>query len=136
MPLPAWANTSHSSSSQPTNDHQQLALRHGPYAAVISWLPSASRKAAGFVVCSWTRTGTGGRIRRSAMRGLLAFDPADTPDTEKPSMRKLPDRCVSSSTGEPTRSSPAIAFKRAIVTSNRDGSGVCGAKSPSCTLLD
>ena len=26
--------------------------------------------------------------------------------------------------------------RRAIVTSNRDGSGVCGAKSPSCTLLD
>ena len=56
--------------------------------------------------------------------------------TEKPSMRKLPARCVSSSTGEPTRSSPTMAFSRASVTSSREGSGVCGAKSPSCTLLD
>jgi hypothetical protein len=51
-------------------------------------------------------------------------------------MRKLPDRCESSSTGEPTRSSPAMALRRAIVTSSREGSGICGAKSPSCTLLD
>ena len=55
---------------------------------------------------------------------------------QKPSMRKLPARCVSSSTGEPTRSSPTIAFNRASVTSSREGSGVCGANSPSCTLLD
>ena len=58
------------------------------------------------------------------------------PSVEKPSIRKLPARCVSSSTGEPTRSSPTMALSRASVTSSREGSGICGANRPSCTLRD
>ena len=52
--------------------------------------------------------------------------------TEKPFMMKLPARCVSSSIGEPTRSSPTMALSRANVTSSLEGSGVCGANSPNC----
>ena len=51
-------------------------------------------------------------------------------------MRKLPGLFESSSTGEPTRSSPVIALSRAMVTSSREGSGVCGVNSPNCTVLD
>jgi hypothetical protein len=57
------------------------------------------------------------------------------PGLTNPSIRNPSARCVSSSTGDPTRSSPTIARSRASVTSSREGSGVCGANNPSCTLL-
>ena len=54
--------------------------------------------------------------------------------TEKSRMEKRPGQCESSSAGEPTRSEPTMALRRASVTSRREGSGAWGAKRPSWIL--
>ena len=118
----------------PRGLHQSPEETQGPSAARTSPSSRPPSSRTGRSPSQATRTGHGGRNRRSV--GPCAGCAGDWREGATASaglcMMNASGRCVSAQTGVPTRSSPTMAARRARFSQNETGSRRPISKRPSC----